>query len=414
MKPDSFLKWFLGLSAGLNAVLVAGLLGHMPRAAYPEMRAQGPPSAPPQASRNPNPPAVSALSEDAPQPALSFQWSDLLAPTLAEYMANLRKIGCPEPTARDIISAELHREFRRRRGQLLLTSGFWKGGAARRADERAATARVRALHQEEKRQAQELFGAVFTGPSKLLSEDLTEQALVRWFLGPISEEKLLETVGIMEDARAEAELCLGAWGGLVLPADRLEVGRMEKALEAALVQAMGQPAYEEFLARACFIKGIFNSDDWDGCPVEAREIRNVYVVEARLSRPLISLLELPEDEQPSDSEALQTALEQVLGTDRAKDCQRARDRTYRQLADLVRDQGLQKDAADTVYELRAALIDEKTALEKDANLAAEERSGRLAEAADQVRQAIIGRLGARAYQAYLAQGGAWMTNSAGL
>ena len=189
---------------------------------------------------------------------------------------------------------------------------------------------------------------------------------------------------------------------------------MEKALEAALVQAMGQPAYEEFLARACFIKGIFNSDDWDGCPIEAREIRDVYVVEARLSRPLISLLELPEDEQPSDSEALQTALEQVLGTDRAKDCQRARDGTYRQLVDLVRDQGLQKDAADTVYELRAALIDEKAALEKDANLAAEERSGRLAEAVDQVRQAIIGRLGARAYQAYLAQGGAWMTNSAGL
>lgn len=43
----------------------------------------------------------------APVSAPAFHWRELDAPDFAVFVANLRKIGCPEPTIRDIVDGEL-------------------------------------------------------------------------------------------------------------------------------------------------------------------------------------------------------------------------------------------------------------------------------------------------------------------
>jgi hypothetical protein len=48
----------------------------------------------------------------------AFNWSQLESSDYRDYIANLRGVGCPEQTIRDIITADVDNLYERRRGQL--------------------------------------------------------------------------------------------------------------------------------------------------------------------------------------------------------------------------------------------------------------------------------------------------------
>ena len=75
-----------------------------------------------QTSPLPSPIAATALPEatpvqttPSPQP---FQWSSLESTDYPTYIANLRQIGCPEPTLRDIISGDLESIYAAKRAAI--------------------------------------------------------------------------------------------------------------------------------------------------------------------------------------------------------------------------------------------------------------------------------------------------------
>src|SRR6516165_11399960 len=51
-----------------------------------------------------------------------FMWSELESPDYVTYIANLRDIGCPEQTIRDIIIADVNGLFAKRRATELPTA----------------------------------------------------------------------------------------------------------------------------------------------------------------------------------------------------------------------------------------------------------------------------------------------------
>jgi hypothetical protein len=54
--------------------------------------------------------------------AVPFRWAQLESTSYPEYIANLRAVGCPEPTIRDIITADLQALFAARRERLVATN----------------------------------------------------------------------------------------------------------------------------------------------------------------------------------------------------------------------------------------------------------------------------------------------------
>ena len=48
-------------------------------------------------------------------------WQDIESPDFATYVANLRQIGCPEQTIRDILIAEVNALYSRKRAVELVT-----------------------------------------------------------------------------------------------------------------------------------------------------------------------------------------------------------------------------------------------------------------------------------------------------
>ena len=103
------------LSVCLNIALLATLgllwLGN---------RREADPAMPAVASPAPvvNPLTASANLTPSPAVVAPFRWSMLESTDYRAYIRNLRNIECPEPTIRDIITADLHSLYNRRRDKV--------------------------------------------------------------------------------------------------------------------------------------------------------------------------------------------------------------------------------------------------------------------------------------------------------
>src|SRR5687768_5196204 len=65
-----------------------------------------------------------------------FQWALIESEDYATYIHNLRAIGCPEKTIRDIIAGEIDRLFdARRRALISEADNFWTTKSARATDD---------------------------------------------------------------------------------------------------------------------------------------------------------------------------------------------------------------------------------------------------------------------------------------
>src|SRR5215468_9622057 len=77
-------------------------------------------------------PLTPADPAEEARPAKPFDWRMVESEDYKKYIANLRSIGCPEETIRDIITADVNKLFESRKKALGGTGAkkfeYWKGG----------------------------------------------------------------------------------------------------------------------------------------------------------------------------------------------------------------------------------------------------------------------------------------------
>ncbi len=137
MKLD-FRTFLLTASCLLNLVLLRFLAGPQP----------------PPAGRVPQDQPVAAVPVAASAPP-RFQWSQLESAEYPAYIANLRGIGCPERTVREIVAADLDDLFAPRRGPFVAKLTGPNATAVERNQAEGALARLR---QDEEAMLRKLFG----------------------------------------------------------------------------------------------------------------------------------------------------------------------------------------------------------------------------------------------------------------
>src|SRR6267142_712803 len=110
MKPG--LTLLLRGSVAANLALAWACLSELPHAPAPRI---GPvPAAPAQAGGGPAlPQVVTNLVVITNAPRL-FDWRDLESGDYRQYVANLRRVGCPQKTIRDIIVADVNELYKHR------------------------------------------------------------------------------------------------------------------------------------------------------------------------------------------------------------------------------------------------------------------------------------------------------------
>lgn len=100
------------------------------------------------ASRNETLVKPGATGERIVAAPVSFRWSQLESTNYLTYIANLRSIGCPEQTIRDLISAEVDSWFAPLREKVLREPASG-AGAAVPAIGQGATSKLERLHEDE-------------------------------------------------------------------------------------------------------------------------------------------------------------------------------------------------------------------------------------------------------------------------
>jgi len=140
----------ISLLLNLGLVCVLGWLwfrGHQPVPAHPALTS-GPVAV--------LPPPVSATVERlalSPPPA-PFSWSRLLSPDYRTYVRNLRAFGCPEPTLRAIVTADVNARYVRQGYELVqkldaLNSGSWEENLRSYDQQQALKAQLLRLPDQE-------------------------------------------------------------------------------------------------------------------------------------------------------------------------------------------------------------------------------------------------------------------------
>lgn len=164
----------------------------------------------------PQPKAVSPPPRSAPAvPAgrATVDWQQVESPDYRKYVENLRAIGCPEQTIRDIVTADVVQAYAARRGEVMAARyrdfRYWKSDA----DEAAAGGNLvkqrRALDEEMGGALQQLLGANVMPPSAVADWKRAELDQQLAFLEPAKRERtrdlLLRGYEIDQQARHLAD-----------------------------------------------------------------------------------------------------------------------------------------------------------------------------------------------------------------
>ncbi len=140
-----------------------------------------------------------------------FRWSSLESTNYYTYVQNLRAIGCPEETVRDIIVADVAKLFQQRRAEMVDYTRplpFWKAPVVD-ADLQLA---LRNLEAEERKLIRDLLGVDLATELQKYSLDLPQRPMDLGFLDGEKQNRLklaLESHAAQEAAMRERSL--GLW-----------------------------------------------------------------------------------------------------------------------------------------------------------------------------------------------------------
>ena len=221
--------------AALN-VISFGAVGYLMTARPTESRKENlrqisptePPKIQPRARLRP----TTALS--TPASGSRFHWKEVESTDYKDYIVNLRAIGCPEVTIRDIIVADVNKLFAARTGALSASAReykYWQTGAAKDKLVSQNQRQLKALNQEKAELLKTLLGpdvendlrALEFGASQL-NEDL--------MYGFLPDAKRSTVRDLIDKYQASEREIQQRSNGLLTPWDRKEIKTLQEQKNA--------------------------------------------------------------------------------------------------------------------------------------------------------------------------------------
>lgn len=178
-----------------------------------------------------------------------FNWNEIESDDYPTFIANLRRIGCPEITIRDIIVADVNQLYAQRRAQEVVTaeSEWWKSEPDLNATE-AAVKKINDLEKEKADFLTKLLGPNwninFTQPS-----GPGTVALDGPVLGKLSPETKLKVEEIAANAARKQIEYVEAQRAAGKSLDPAEMARIRAEHRAELAKVLAPDQLEEYLLR---------------------------------------------------------------------------------------------------------------------------------------------------------------------
>jgi RNA polymerase sigma factor (sigma-70 family) len=314
-----------------------------------------------------------------------FNWQSVESSDYKQYIANLRAIGCPEQTIRDIIVTDVDRTYWQRMAKARPSGGrnYWEAPIPR-SEWNKKNAEYASLQVEKRAVLRELLGSDFEELRREGQPATFEEGFE--FL-PAEKRRQLREIDHQASIREIESEANGRNRG----------NEIEKWKKAEIKKLLTPEELNEYEMRS--------SQHGNGLAQMARgfepseqEFRTIFEIEKQFGINYNWVLGTTgyAQRKPADAEKeqrFQSALQQALGIERYAAYQRSLDPNYLILYDIARNDGLPKDTLLKAYELNRAAEQQAAALRSDVSLLGEARQAALRQLEEQTDKDIAKLLG---------------------
>lgn len=315
-------------------------------------------------------------------------WADIESAEYPEYIANLRLLGCPEKTIRDIIVADVEELYRQRiRREVVYPDQQWWKPDPNQAARQAVADQVRALDQEKRQLLTHLLGPGWEAP---LPEPGGEMIRLDGpVLSALSEEVKQEVYRIIGNAYA-AEQQLHAEGRAGHPA---AINDLRQQTRAELARVLTPLQLEEYLLRYSATSQQLREQlrEFDTGPEEFRRIFRAMDPYQQQIAALDQADPATASRQAELERRRDASIRQELGTDRFTEYQLHANPLFRAALQEAERHGGPPEAVLPIFEVNQLARQEIARIQGDASLSEEDRITALRSVQDQ-RQNSINRI----------------------
>ena len=342
------------------------------------------------------------------QAAKSLDWQSVESGDYKEYIANLRAIGCPEKTIRDIIIADVNELFKQRaKTEEAGTKRFeyWKPGnpMAGLFDEETM-----AKNKELAAEKRELL-------KTLLGEDFAENASVAALQGADPMERVLDFLK-PEQRTAMNELEQEFAGKLmktVKEASRGDTDAMQKVLaekDAAMLKILSPEEKFEYDVRLSQTSMIMRMGMGDFEPSE-KEFREMFKLQKAFTDEygMTGFGNRGGKAPAAAKEEFNNQMKTAMGADRFQEYQSEQRWAFDPLQNVAKEHNVPKQTALKVYELQTAAEAEAAKVRANESLSPEQRKVVFEEMRRTTEKAVGDVLGTSATEDYLKKA-SWVKN----
>jgi len=335
-----------------------------------------------------------------------FTWQEIESEDYPVYIANLRRIGCPESTIRDIIVAEVNTLFARKRATEIITpeQQWWRSEPDVDVSH-AAAAQLQALELERQALLVQLLGPNWEGA--------TESQVDRWnlpldgpVLGALSADSKQAVRNLHSRSVSRLQEHLAARQQAPQAPDPSEAARLRQETREALARVLTPAQMEEYLLRYSQTAQSLRAElqALELTPDEFRSLFRARDAAAQQIQLHHSGSDVASAKRREGLEGQQEAvLKQVLGSERFELYKFNQDPAFRQAQASAQKIGAPAEAVLPLYQINQAIALERERIRADASLTLEQRAAALAKMLAQQQDSLRKVLGRDAYDRYIKQ-----------
>ena len=311
-----------------------------------------------------------------------FSWQQIESSDYSTYIANLRDIGCPEQTIRDIIIADVNQLFSRRRATELTTAEqqWWRSEPDSNVV-RAAAEKLLQLENERRTLLTRLLGVAWeTGDLVSLPRPSRPGVVLDGAtLGSLPDETKQAIQDVSRRSQDRMQAYLDAQRSAGKEPDPAGLAKLRQQTRDDLARLLSPPALEEFLLRYSQ-----NANDLRSQFGQLRffnptpdEFRDVFRATDTLDQRIQLLADATDPGSVAARKALEAqrdnAIKVALGPKRYEEYHLLHDPVYRDAVETAEEAGT-PEAAGTFYAIKLAALAEQNRIRGDTNLTADQKS----------------------------------------
>jgi hypothetical protein len=342
-----------------------------------------------------------------------FNWAQLESPDYRVYISNLRAVGCPEPTIKDIIMTDVMKLYALKRGEASVNGRefhYWETDEKRKLKQHQIEEREKTLAQIDKELPavlRELLGINYEKELDKYFVDTNEDDRRLAFL---SDDKRNMAITLRDQLDSARQRILSATGGHPSAGDLEQMARLQQDTDARLAQFLTPDEKFQFELSTSTTADALRKNLIGFNPSES-EFREIYqrqkAIDAAyayqdLSDPAVRAARDASEQQ------METELASILGPQRMADYQKVKNPDYRETVVFGDRFDLPESVSQSLVDMRATAEQERQQLLANQNLSEETKAQALRAIQAETEKTLRQTLGDKVYAVYAESAGGWV------